>query len=147
MLPTDAPEVVTRGQVFAQRRDGDRLEAVVLPAVRLVERDLVPGLEQISYGVAYAKLAGARTTRRGGFLPARVVGRRERPVVDGESLRGRPPVNRSRVVEHRKRLLRELTKRAALQSVQPVEDALKGGVRLLDLVTPSHDDVLDVAVV
>ena len=51
VLPTDAPEVVTRGQVFAQRRDGDRLEAVVLPAIGLVEGDLVPGLEQISYGV------------------------------------------------------------------------------------------------
>ena len=45
VLPTDAPEVVTRGQVFAQRRDWDRLEAVVLPAVRLVEGHLVPGLE------------------------------------------------------------------------------------------------------
>ena len=42
VLPPDAPEVVTRGQVFAQRRDGDGFEAVVLPAVGLVERDLVP---------------------------------------------------------------------------------------------------------
>ena len=38
VLPPDAPEVVTRGQVFAQRRDGDGFEAVVLPAVGLVER-------------------------------------------------------------------------------------------------------------
>ena len=117
----------------------------VLAAVRFVERHLVALHEQIAHLVAGAQLARARALREGGLLPPQVVRDREGKVrllnriirrVPGELAQG--------VVQDLERLLAHGAKGTVpVDLVQPVEDFLEGRVHVLNLVTATHDKVLD----